>query len=173
MIAKLFPELVEEVRQKVEAPHLQLTLAQSDRAVIPGSRVSLIVEVTLPAQMHVYAPDVKGYIPIAVTLQPSEDFEISAAYYPPAKILYLAAIHERVSVVEGTFRIVQDIKVASSKAIINSLGATGRTIQVAGTFRYQACDSSVCYPPTSVPVRWPLQLLPLDLQRSPEAIRHQ
>src|SRR5260370_35942696 len=30
VIGKLFPELTEEVRQNVEAPHLRLTLAQSD-----------------------------------------------------------------------------------------------------------------------------------------------
>jgi hypothetical protein len=28
------------------------------------------------------------------------------------------------------------------------------------------------YPPTSVPVTWSLQVLPLDLKRSPDAIRH-
>ncbi len=33
-------------------------------------------------------------------------------------------------------------------------------------------DKSVCYPPTSVPVTWSLQVLPLDLKRSPDAIRH-
>ena len=36
VIAKLFPELSAEVRQDIEAAHLQLTLAQSDRSVIPG-----------------------------------------------------------------------------------------------------------------------------------------
>jgi hypothetical protein len=30
----------------------------------------------------------------------------------------------------------------------------------------------VCYPPTSVPVKWDLRMQPLDLQRSPEDIRH-
>jgi hypothetical protein len=40
VIAKLFPELSAEVTQNVKGPHLQLTLAQSDRSVIPGGRVS-------------------------------------------------------------------------------------------------------------------------------------
>ena len=36
VIGKIFPELTEEVSQKVDAPHLGLTLDQSDREVTPG-----------------------------------------------------------------------------------------------------------------------------------------
>ena len=36
MIGKRFPELTEEVSQKIEAPHLWLALEQSDREVVPG-----------------------------------------------------------------------------------------------------------------------------------------
>ena len=42
MIAKLFPELGEEVTNNVEAPHLQLALQQSDRTGVPGSRITLV-----------------------------------------------------------------------------------------------------------------------------------
>ena len=66
----------------------------------------------------------------------------------------------------------QEVKIAVSPALIQSLGSTGETIHVGGELRYQACDRTVCYRPTSVPVTWQLQILPLDTQRSPEAIRH-
>ena len=172
VIAKLFPELTEEVSAKVEAPHLDLTLAQSDRTVIPGSRASLFVDIGLPPNTHVYAPGVTGYKPIALIVQPMAEIEIAAAGYPEAKTLYLDAIKEKVTVFEGKFRIVQDVKIASSKALVESLGATGKTVRIAGELRYQACDQTVCYRPTSVPVSWQVQVLPLDMQRSPEAIRH-
>jgi hypothetical protein len=58
VIGKLFPELTEEVSQKIEAPHLRLTLEQSDRDVVPGSRVSLIAEIELSPDTHVYSPGV-------------------------------------------------------------------------------------------------------------------
>jgi hypothetical protein len=38
--------------------------------------------------------------------------------------------------------------------------------------QYQACDKTTCYPPTSVPVKWELKVVPLDLHRSPGDIRH-
>jgi hypothetical protein len=172
VMAKLFPELTEEVSSKVEAPHLELALAQSDRAVAPGSRVSLFVDVGLPPDTHVYAPGVTGYKPIALIVQPSPEIEVAATSYPEAKTLYLEAIKEKVAVFEGKFRVVQDVNIAVSKTLIQSLGATGKTIRVNGELRYQACDQTVCYRPTSVPVSWQLQVLPLDTQRSPEAIRH-
>ena len=174
VIAKLFPELVEEVRRTVDAPHLKLTMAQSDRIGIPGSRVSLALEVTLPARTHVYAPDVKGgYIPIALSITPSPDIELAAASYPPAQTLYLDVIKEEVPVFGGTFRIVQDLKIATTKTMLESLGNSGKAIDITGVFKYQACDDKVCYPPTAVPVTWRLQALPLDRTRSPDAIRHQ
>ncbi len=53
VIGKLFPELTEEVTQNIEAPHLRLALAQSDRTVAPGSRVTLVAEIELPPGVHV------------------------------------------------------------------------------------------------------------------------
>src|SRR5204863_7984938 len=73
VVAKLFPELGEEVTNSVEAPHLQLTVAQSDRIAYPGSRVTLIAEVKLPADVHVYAPGTKGYKPIQLKIDSTRE----------------------------------------------------------------------------------------------------
>src|SRR6202007_2488734 len=56
IIAKLFPELSQEVTETVEAPHLQLALEQSDPAGVPGTRVTLAAEVRLPAGGPRFAP---------------------------------------------------------------------------------------------------------------------
>jgi hypothetical protein len=174
LIAKLFPELSAEVSQSVEAPHLRLTLAQSDRSVIPGGRISLIADIELPPDVHVYSPGVQGYKPIQLVLQDLPGVELQPVAYPSAKVLYLAAIQENVPVFEGKFRITQDVTVTPSKPAdgVRSLVSAQRTVSVAGELKYQACNKTVCYPPTSVPVTWQLQILPLDLKRSPGAIQH-
>ena len=64
VIAKLFPELGQEVTNTVEAPHLQLALEQSDRTAFPGGRITLTAEIRLPPGVHVYAPGTKDYKPI-------------------------------------------------------------------------------------------------------------
>jgi hypothetical protein len=174
VIGKLFPELTEEVSQNVEAPHLRLTLTQSDHAVAPGSRVTLAAEIELPPGVHVYSPGVKGYKPIQLELRPRSGIELSQVTYPNSKILYLEAIQERVPVFEGKFRITQDVTVTPSKTgdVVRSLVSAQKTISITGELKYQACDKAICYPPTSVPLKWQLQILPLDLKRSPRAIEH-
>jgi AhpC/TSA family protein/cytochrome c biogenesis DsbD-like protein len=174
VIGKLFPELTEEVSQNVEAPHLRLTLTQSDRTVAPGSRVTLAAEIELLPDVHVYSPGVKGYKPIQLPPQPLAEIEFSAAAYPSSKILYLEAIQERVPVFDGKFRIIQDVTVTPSKTrdVARSVVSAQKTISITGELKYQACDKAVCYLPTSVPVKWQLQVLPLDLKRSPKGIHH-
>lgn len=174
VIGKLFPELIEEVPRTLEAPHLRLTLSQSDRTVVPGSRVSLIVEVELPPDVHVYSPGVKGYKPIQLVVQPSGGIEPAPVSYPGSKILYLEAIKEEVPVFEGKFRITQDVTINPSQAKdgIRAVLSAGRMISISGELQYQACDKTICYVPTSVPVKWELNVRPLDLRRSPKDIRH-
>ncbi|HTC13006.1 MAG TPA: protein-disulfide reductase DsbD domain-containing protein [Chthoniobacterales bacterium] len=160
--------------QNVEAPHLRLSLTQSDHAVAPGSRVTLAAEIELPPGVHVYSTGVKGYKPIQLELQARSGIELSQVTYPNSKILYLEAIQERVPVLEGKFRITQDVTVTPSKTgdVVRSLVSAQKTISITGELKYQACDKAICYPPTSVPLKWQLQILPLDLKRSPRAIEH-
>lgn len=174
LIAKLFPELTAEVTENVEAPHLRLTLAQSDRSVIPGGRVSLIAEIELPPDVHVYSPGVQGYKPIQLTLRQSSGIEFQPVVYPTSKALYLDAIREKVPVFEGKFRISQDLTLTPSRVsdALRAEFSKERTITIIGDLKYQACDRTICYPPKSVPLKWQLQILPLDLKRSPKDIQH-
>ena len=81
VIGKLFPELTAEVTGNIEAPHLRLALEQSDRNVVPGSRVTLIAEIELPPNVHVYAPGVEGYKPIQLTLQAPSGIELAPVMF--------------------------------------------------------------------------------------------
>ena len=172
VIGRLFPELGDEVTDNVQAPHLSLAVEQSDRSTFPGGRITLSAEVQLPPDVHVYSPGVQGYKSIALVMEPTPGMEFTPASYPRAKILYLPAIKEKVPVFEGKFRITQDLKVSSVGDFSSSLLPDGKTFTISGKLEYQACDSKICYIPTSVPIRWQVQVLPLDRQRAPEEIRH-
>ncbi len=172
LIAKLFPELGQAVTETAEAPHLQLALEQSDATAIPGTRVTLVVEVRLPPDVHVYAPGTQGYKPIKLALDAIPQLELKPVVYPPSKTLYLPAIKEQVPVLEGVFRISQDIQVNTGAEFWGSLGKDGKSFTITGKLEYQACDRTMCYVPTSVPIKWQLQVLPLDRTRAPVDIRH-
>jgi hypothetical protein len=64
------------------------------------------------------------------------------------------------------------LKVDSGAQFWGSLGKDGKTFTISGKLEYQACDTTKCYVPTSVPVKWQLQVFPLDRTRAPENIRH-
>jgi len=172
LVTKLFPELGQEVTETLEAPHLQLALEQSDAIGVPGTRVTLVAEVRLPPDVHVYAPGTQGYKPIKLVIDAMREMELKPAIYPQSKTLYLPAIKERVPVFEGTFRISQDVRVNSGAEFWGSLGKDGKTFTISGKLEYQACDQTMCYIPASVPVKWQLQVFPLDRTRAPENIRH-
>jgi peroxiredoxin len=172
VVAKLFPELGEEVTETVEAPHLRLVLEQSDRTSVPGTRITLAAEVRLPEDIHVYAPGAEGYKPIKLVIDPMPEMELKPVVYPQSKTLYLPVIKERVPVFDGSFRITQDVKVSSGMEFAASLGKDGKTLTIIGKLEYQACDQTKCYLPTSIPVKWQLQVFPLDRTRAPLDIRH-
>ena len=111
--------------ETLDAPHLQLAVEQSDRIGVPGTRVTLVVEVRLPPDVHVYAPGTQGYRPIKLTIDPIPEVELKPQVYPASKTLYLPAIKEKVPVFEGAFRISQDVKVSS--------GGLGGTLSKDGT----------------------------------------
>ena len=126
----------------------------------------------LSPDVHVYAPGVQGYKSIALVMDAVPGMEFVSVNCPRARVLYLPAIKERVPVFEGKFHITQDLKVGSAAEFSNSLGSDGKAFTITGKLYYQACDKKICYLPTSVPVHWQLQVLPLDRQRAPEDIRH-
>jgi hypothetical protein len=172
VIAKLFPELGEEVVNTVQAPHLEVAVRQSDRTAVPGGLITLIAEVRLPRDVHVYAPGTKGYKPIQLVMDSMPEIDYRPAVYPQSKILLMRAIQERVPVFEGTFQIRQDVRVSAAFSLSAALPPEGKTLSMHGSLHYQACDSKTCFVPTSTPVEWQLHVLPLDRQRAPEEIRH-
>ena len=172
VIAKLFPELGEEAIHTVQAPHLEVGVQQSDRAGVPGSLITLVAEVRLPRDIHVYAPGTKGYKTVELLIDPRPDIGLKPTIYPQPKILFMPAIHERVPVFEGTFRIRLDVRISSSAEFSNSLGGDGKTLLINGMLHYQACDSKTCFLPNAVPVQWQVNVLPLDRQRAPEDLQH-
>jgi hypothetical protein len=175
LITRLFPELAETKGASVSAPHIQLKLSQSDEVVVPGSRVTLIAEVSLPKDVHVYAPGVQGYKPIGLQLDAIQTGTLRPVLYPSSKILLLPAIHERVPVFEGNFRITQDVTLAfdrSMNQLVAAAPASGAVVTLKGKLSYQACTSKVCYPPDEVPVSWQITVKALDQTRAPAEIRH-
>ena len=133
--------------KKTETKHLTLATSSTAPVVAAGKRVSLLVDVTPKPEMHVYAPGQDGYIAISLTLEPNPAFTAGKAKYPSGEKIFMEALKETQIVYAKPFRIAQDV----------TLKGMPGPLTIKGTVRYQACDDTICYLPTNVPVQWTIK----------------
>lgn len=157
-------------KSQVETLHLNVTASASNAKVRPGERIRLILDIELKPGMHVYAPAVKGYIPIEWKMANSPAVETAPAIYPPSKKLHMEAIQETVDVYEGRFTLQREV-IIGAQAKVDPLVKEGGPLVLEGTLRYQACDDRMCYLPQNVPLKWTLQYVPHDRTRVPAELQ--
>lgn len=155
----------------IETNHLRITPSSSETTVHWGQRIALILDIDLKPNMHVYAPEVEGYIPVEWTMTASPAFRAQPPAWPSAEKLFLKAIKETLPVYKGRFRVVVDITIGTDAQVKPTLNAAGDLV-IDSSFRYQACDERRCYLPQSAPIKWTLHYAELDRQRVPAEIQH-
>jgi hypothetical protein len=146
------------------APHLDVTTSVSDATVAPGTRFSLVLDITPGPHIHVYAPGVSGYKPIALRLDAQPPLVVRNAQFPKPEDYFFEPLNEHVAVYQRRFRIVQDVMFDASpqgEAALKNVSS----VTIAGVLEYQACDDKVCFIPQSVPVSWTVAVRPLDRER--------
>ena len=137
--------------------HLRINLRVGQPAAAPGTRATLVAEVVPAARMHVYSPGQQNYISVELKLAASPSYKPAPPVFPEPKSLYLEAIRETVQVYDAPFRITQVVTLADTPDLRRR--ASGReALAIAGTFRYQACDDTVCYRPETTPLTWKVAL---------------
>ena len=157
-------------RHEVIGKQLTAVASSSNYVVRGGQRVALVLDVELKPKMHVYAPGVEGYIPIAWKMKESPAFAVHDVTLPPSKMLRLPAINETVPVYQGKFRIERDITIAAEGKVKPLVDGDGQ-FAVEGTLQYQACDDRMCYVPQELNVGWTFQLQGHDRERVPAELQ--
>lgn len=150
---------------KVTASHLQLTTYVTDEIVAPGTHFSIVIDIKPSKHVHVYAPGVSGYKPIALRLDAQQGVVFRQAQFPRSEDFYFKPLNEHVPVYRTSFRIVQDVAIDASAAGVRALAGRDR-LTIAGTLEYQACDDAVCFTPQSIPLSWTVTLKALDRERA-------
>lgn len=174
IVGALFPESLTGASRPVEAQHLGVALSQSDREVVPGNRLTLAVELALPPDCHVYAPEVRGYAPLALVFEPTAGCEFAPVSYPPAKKLRFEALQEELPVLEGRVLLREEFVLTANAALLRRLQddpAHQVKVSVRAVLRYQACSREQCFPPCEVPLGWEVVVKPLDLEQTDPLLR--
>jgi DsbC/DsbD-like thiol-disulfide interchange protein len=163
MLVKLGAKL-DIAATRIAAPHATVTTYLTDQAAAPGTHFSAVLDIAPEKSVHVYAPGVSGYKPIAVTIAPQPGLVVRAVQFPKSEDYFFKPLNEHVPVFQKPFRVAQDLEIDPSQQAAASLqGQTSMTIT--GTLEYQACDDKICFTPQSVPLSWTIGLKPLDRER--------
>jgi hypothetical protein len=125
----------------------------SDTEVTPGARISVAVDITPRARMHVYAPGGK-YTPVTIRIQPHPLVKAHEVVYPAAKDYFFEPLREHAQVYSEPFRLVLDLTIGNR----NRSAPMPSRLTLKATLDYQACDDKFCYLATSVPLQWTVKI---------------
>ena len=123
-------------------------------AVHAGGPVRLALRVSLPEGLHTQAdrPRDPSLIPTVLTVYAPSGVVVDEIVFPPTTTLKQEGLPEPLAVFEREFAIGVQV----------SLDATvpSGDLLLPAKLRYQACDSTMCYPPATVDVRWAVHVVP-------------
>ena len=146
------------VRLSAEQPSarpvlLDVTSHLSAQPVKAGERFTVTLDLTPAPRMHVYAPTVVDYKPIAFAIRPQPGLVVGRVIYPIAEKYFYAPLKQTIDVYQKPFQVTQELTLDASPAGRAALkGVLSLTVQ--GTLSYQACDDKICFPPRTVPMTW-------------------
>ncbi len=156
-------------RTEVTTPHLKLTAYPAQDVARRGNRLTLVIEVELADKMHLYAPGVEGYRPVAVRVAEAPYLRVHETTYPTSEMIRLPVIGESVPVFRGKVRILQDVTLSPRLPGFDE--EESGPLEIPVTFSYQACDDKVCFVPSEVPLTFKIAITEHDENRAPEALQ--
>ena len=137
-------------------PTAELTPTVQQQAIQPGQTVTVELRVELPEDIHVQSdkPRDPYVIPTLLTFTPPEGVTVEEITYPASTDFLLAGWKEPLAVFEHEFTI--EVRLALDADV-----SPGDMV-VPGSFLYQACDDTVCFPPATAAVEWHIHVEPAE-----------
>jgi DsbC/DsbD-like thiol-disulfide interchange protein len=131
--------------------HVTVVATTSAPDLPADGQVTLVVDVTPKPGIHVYAAGSSEVAPVTIVMTPLAGVRFGRAKYPtPAPAPALTA-SDPAPAYYAPFRIEQPMSMVKGARL-------GKTVTVSGALNYQACDAKTCYPATSLPITWTLDV---------------
>ena len=144
--------------REVGATHFTAVASASNDVIAPGQLLTLIVDVEMKPGFHAYAPGASGYRVVDLVLDESPLWQPRPTRVPPGRPERLAGAREPVPVLEGRFRVLKDVTQRFRAGMPLLKDQPQVPVTITGRLEYQVCSARVCYPPSSLPLRWELAL---------------
>jgi thioredoxin:protein disulfide reductase len=140
---------------QMRRPHADVAAVAERANAHPGDTVRLALKVSLPEGVHTQSnkPSDESFIPTVVAVDPP--FAAKEIVWPPSSELKQIGLDKPLLVFEQAFTIGVQVALPPD-------AATG-PLTIPGSLRYQACDANLCYPPTTAPVEWKIEVVPASV----------
>src|SRR5690349_19064365 len=152
----------------IENGQLKLTYSASATTLAPGHKATLVIDIEPKPKVHLYAQGAKGYMAVDWQMENSKAWTSLPATYPPSHMVNLPAINETVPVFSDHIHLVREITLGADADLAGALDAD-RTLTVAGSLQYQACDDRLCYFPKTIPIKWTFKVGQPDAPQKAQA----
>ena len=139
---------------QVQRVRAQLTPVTATNGVAAGGELRAALKISLPEGFHVNSnkPRDESLIPIVLTVIPPTGVTVKEIVYPTPTDLKQKGAEQPLSVFERDFTI-------GVALAIDPATAPGE-LSIPLRLRYQACDETMCYIPTSAEAVWATNVLP-------------
>ena len=137
-----------------QPPEVQIETLVAAEGAVAGTTLRVAVRAYLAPGFHVNSnkPLEDFLIPTALILSPPDGIAVAEITYPEAGLLEQQGAEIPLAVFEERFAIGVLLTLANDLPV--------GTYTVPGTLRYQACDETMCYMPTTAAFEWNLQIWP-------------
>ena len=111
------------------------------------NRFTLMFDIEPLEDMHIYTPGADNYQVVSLSLDPNRYIqEMDMDYLQP-------------------FSLIQELVFDGDPSTQQALRGQ-ESITLTGSLEYQACSSTLCYPPASIPLFWTMELRDLVFRRT-------
>jgi len=135
-------------------PTARVTPIAERDGVHAGTTVKAALQVELPAGFHVQSdkPRDPTLIPTVLTIEPPDGVSVTEIVYPPSTDLKQAGLDQPLAVFEQNFAIGVQFAISAS--------TPSGELMVPFRLRYQACDATMCYIPSTAITSLKLRVVP-------------
>jgi DsbC/DsbD-like thiol-disulfide interchange protein len=146
VVVLTMPALLAQTRR----PTAELMTSADSKVTARGGSARLTLRVALPSGLHVQAnkPRDPDLIPTVLTVEAPKGAKIAQVIYPKPVDFAQAGAAQPLAVYPNVFDIVVQVSFAP--------GVAPGTLNIPATLRYQACNESLCFPPSKAEARWSL-----------------
>ncbi len=132
-----------EAKSSTTSGPFTLTQYFSKNALMPGDEFEIALEFTMDEGLHTGAASKDAAYPAKLTVDSSDNVEITNIRYQKPEIMEIMAMGGEVPVYHGTIYMLASGKVSSD-------AKPGDPIEFSYIFEFQSCDDMQCFPPEDI-----------------------